>query len=208
VSNEMFDVSGNPSPGLIPELPYAGSSGWSGSETSRVRAEELDRSGGSKNRQNMVIRFLRDRAATGATWKELGEEFGWHHGNSSSVLSILHKTYHIDRLEESRLRCKVYVTPEWVNSRVTELHRGNIRGQASNVKEMNMLTEAQATILIDGQPTLVHKIERLILSGGNAEQVVSAVADWLTTYRPVELEDLYCTPLDVTAFILRRGELK
>jgi hypothetical protein len=70
-----------------------------------------------------------------------------------------------------------------------------------------MLTEAQATILIDGQPSLVHQIDRVMTGGGNAEQVISAVADWLTSYRPVELEDLYCTPLDVTAFILRKGQV-
>ncbi len=79
--------------------------------------------------------------------------------------------------------------------------------KASNLKEVIMLTEEQATILIGGQPILVKQIDRVITGGGDAEQIISTVADWLTSYRPTELEDLYCTPLDVTAFILRKGEV-
>jgi hypothetical protein len=75
-----------------------------------------------------------------------------------------------------------------------------------------MMTERQADLLIAGQPVLIRKVQRLIEDGPGtpeiqAEQVVKAVADWLSTYRPADFGDEFCTPLDVTAFILRRGQL-
>ena len=75
-----------------------------------------------------------------------------------------------------------------------------------------MMTERQADLLIEGQPTLVRKVQRLIeetpgTPETQAEQVVQAVADWLSTYRPADFGDEFCTPLDMTAFILRRGRL-
>jgi hypothetical protein len=60
----------------------------------------------------------------GATWKEIADELGLHHGSASGVLSVLHLTGKIERLAESRNRCKIYVLPEYVAGRKTELHRG------------------------------------------------------------------------------------
>jgi hypothetical protein len=84
--------------------------------------------------------------------------------------------------------------------------------RARNPREAVMLTERQADVLIAGQPTLVNHIARRLDGPGDpvarAEDVISAVADWLSSYRPEELGDTYCTPLDVTAFILRRGQLQ
>lgn len=74
-----------------------------------------------------------------------------------------------------------------------------------------MLTERQADALIAGQPSLVSLVARKLDEPGDrqaqAEQVIAAVADWLSSYRPEELGDTYCTPLDVTAFILRKGQM-
>lgn len=75
-----------------------------------------------------------------------------------------------------------------------------------------MLTERQADVLIAGQPTLINNIARTLStehfgsSQEQAERVVATVADWLTNYRPEDLGDIYCTPLDVAAFILRKGQ--
>ena len=76
-----------------------------------------------------------------------------------------------------------------------------------------MITERQAEVLIAGHDTLVASIartlgeEEIIDRHAQAEKVITTVADWLTRYRPIEFGDEYCSPLDVTAFILRRGEL-
>jgi hypothetical protein len=75
-----------------------------------------------------------------------------------------------------------------------------------------MITERQANVLIEGHDTLVASVARTLDtedtdSREQAEKVISTVADWLTRYRPVEFGDEYCSPLDVTAFILRKGEL-
>lgn len=108
-----------------PVLPYAGTSGWSGSTTSRERAERDDRQGKTTERQNIVLRALANVAEHGATWKELGEAFGWHHGQASGTLSVLHKAGKVARLKNRRARCEVYVLPQFVMDRETSPYRAN-----------------------------------------------------------------------------------
>lgn len=103
-------------------LPYDGTSGWSGSSTSRERAVRADRDGTTTERQQQVISLLISQGSFGLTWKELGDLTGWHHGTASGVLSVLHKDERISRLSESRDRCKVYVHPTFVHGRATEPH--------------------------------------------------------------------------------------
>jgi len=110
-------------------LPYAGSSGWSGSTTSKERADRDDRSGKTTERQTMVLRALSKVGEYGATWKELGAAFGWHHGQASGALSVLHKAGRIERLKNRRLRCEVYVMPEFVLGRETSPYRPNSKKQ-------------------------------------------------------------------------------
>ena len=71
-----------------------------------------------------------------------------------------------------------------------------------------MISERQADVLIAGHDTLVNQIARTLNTEDReqAERVIEALADWLTGYRPIEFGDDYCSPLDVTAFILRKGE--
>lgn len=102
--------------------PYNGSSGWSGSSTSRDRAEAADGSGETRNRQLLVLLSLIKRGPEGMTWRELADLTGWHHGTASGALSVLHKEGRIARLSIKRQRCKVYVLPEDVHGRVTEPH--------------------------------------------------------------------------------------
>lgn len=196
----------------LPDLPYAGTSGYSGSDTSEQRARTADNDGTTSKRQSATIRALAQARGVGLTWKELADSQGWHHGTASGSLSVLHKTARISRLAERRNRCKVYVLPEFVNGRDVEPHRGNMTRRASNPREAVMLTERQADVLIAGQPTLINNIARTLSTDTagdtheQAERVVATVADWLTNYRPEDLGDIYCTPLDVAAFILRRGQ--
>ena len=105
-----------------PSTPYAGTSGWSGSETSE--ASEVDR----RRVQSAVLALLRDRGGRGLTWWELADAKGWHHGMASGALSALHKDGRIARLSDTRVApggrrgCKVYVAPEWVAGRDVEPH--------------------------------------------------------------------------------------
>lgn len=101
-------------------LPYNGSSGWSGTNTSKDRADHADSSGDTKRRQNETIGHLFLTRNVGLTWRELADMTGWHHGQASGVLSVLHKNRRIARLLEKRDRCRVYVLPEYVAGRITD----------------------------------------------------------------------------------------
>lgn len=103
-----------------PELPYAGTSGHSGSDTSLERVIRQDSDGTTTKRQMECIRLLAHRGEFGLTWKELSDATGLHHGSASGVLSVLHLAEKIERLAEVRNRCKVYVLPEFVGGRNTE----------------------------------------------------------------------------------------
>ena len=103
-----------------PELPYNGTSGHSGTNTSRERALHVDRSGKTALRQAQALNLLSQRKMTGLTWKELSEITGLHHGTASGVLSVLHKIGRIARLKEARDGCKIYVDVTCVAGRVVE----------------------------------------------------------------------------------------
>lgn len=109
---------------LLPELPYAGTSGYSGTDTSEKRARSEDTMGITGKRQKETLLFLMMQNEYGATWKEIADELGLHHGSASGVLSVLHLAGRIARLTDSRNRCKIYVLPDYVAGRKTEVHRG------------------------------------------------------------------------------------
>ena len=101
-------------------LPYNGSSGWSGTDTSKDRAERADSDGTTRSTQNQTVGHLYLERERGMTWREIAEITGWHHGTVSGALSVLHKAGKICRLLEKRNRCRVYVLPEYVNGRETD----------------------------------------------------------------------------------------
>lgn len=103
-----------------PELPYAGTSGHSGSDTSKARAVDSDSSGQTARRQKETLALLDSHGQHGLTWKELASLLNLHHGSASGVLSVLHKTGRIARLKESRSGSKVYVALSSINGRQTE----------------------------------------------------------------------------------------
>lgn len=103
--------------------PYGGpDTGWSGSDTSRERAERERDDGTVSHRQRQTLASLNTAGVRGLTWRELGAEQGWHHGQSSSTLSVLHKDGRIARLVERRDRCHVYVLLGYVGERDTQPH--------------------------------------------------------------------------------------
>lgn len=123
-----------------PVLPYAGTSGWSGSTASRERAETADSDGTTKGRQAAALTALGLHKERGMTWKELGQYLGVHHGIASGVLSVLHKAGKIDRLAgERRLRCSVYVLPEHVQGRPTAPYGGKPKHADLNVPATDRL---------------------------------------------------------------------
>lgn len=99
--------------------PYAGTSGWSGSDTSHNRAVEADQNGTTRLRQREAVNHVSHQGERGLTWRELSEITNWHHGTSSGALSVLHKEGIIARLKETRNRCAVYVAIEYINGRPT-----------------------------------------------------------------------------------------
>ena len=105
-----------------PALPYAGTSGWSGSLTSQDRAVTADENGTTRDRQQTVLGLLYLAGFDGLTWKDLSESTGWHHGTASGALSVLHKEGRVARLSETRSRSKVYVIPGYAGDRATEAH--------------------------------------------------------------------------------------
>lgn len=112
-----------------PKAPYAGTSGWAGSSSSRDRIQRDDANGTTSQRQTQTLEALRTAGTHGLVWKELGDRFSWHHGQASGVLSVLHKEGVICRLKERRRGCQVYLLPEYVNGRETTAHgvRGSTR---------------------------------------------------------------------------------
>lgn len=126
-------------------LPYAGTSGWSGTETSRDAAVEMDKSGATANNQEKVLTLLSESGDYGATVSEVKAITGiQHHGSASSALTTLHAAGKITRLVETRKDRgrgnKVYVLPENVNGRAVEPYVS--RGEKINLPPM---TEQERT---------------------------------------------------------------
>lgn len=90
-------------------LPYAGTSGHSGTDTSKERAEKADTTGKTNVRQRWVLARLTRVGAAGVTVKDVRLDTGWHHGVASSTLTNLHIMGRIVRLAQKRDRCHVYV---------------------------------------------------------------------------------------------------
>jgi hypothetical protein len=90
-------------------IPYNGTAGWSGTDTSKQRALDNIHSGRELNNQQLTLHMLKRAGTTGLTWKDLATTTGWHHGTASGVLSVLHTSGAIVRTYTVRNKCKVYV---------------------------------------------------------------------------------------------------
>lgn len=97
--------------------PYAGTSGWSGTDTSKARSVTEDKNGTTGYRQSETLGLLYDAGFYGVTWKELADIYGWHHGQASGVLSLLHKAGKIVRLKVQRNKSAIYVLENYINER-------------------------------------------------------------------------------------------
>jgi len=106
-------------------LPYAGTSGWSGSQTSYERVKIADASGATAKYQKMFLSDLRHFGHQGLTSREWGLMHEFEHQTYSSVPSVLHLGGFVARLTQRRSRHQVYVLPEWVNDRTLAPHKSN-----------------------------------------------------------------------------------
>jgi DNA-binding MarR family transcriptional regulator len=151
----LYDSEGNKVVGpsvvddlTVPLLPYNGTSGWSGSDTSEARASQADADGTTSRRQQEALRLVRTAGEHGVTWQELAQRMGLHHGSASGVLSGLHKAGVITRLTEQRNRCQVYVSPQHVAGRTQATYKPNVSARLL----VELLTEL-ASDLDAGQVT-------------------------------------------------------
>lgn len=112
----------NPAASLaMASLPYAGTSGYSGTATSEERAHERDSSGKTATVQQRVLAYVLSKWTDGATIAEIRVAIpDEHHGTLSGALTALHKSGQITRLkDERRGKCSVYVHRAHINGRET-----------------------------------------------------------------------------------------
>jgi len=104
-------------------VPYNGTAGWSGTDTSQDRALYNLRTGRELNNQQKALALLKDARLNGLTWKELSERTGMHHGTASGVLSVLHKSGAILRTTKARNGCKIYCSIEYQEAVANEVYK-------------------------------------------------------------------------------------
>jgi hypothetical protein len=113
-------------------IPYAGTSGWSGSDTSQERAEREDADGTTSALDAAVLDQLTIEGIDGLTWHDLSRLLDVHHGKSSAALSRLHKAHRIARLTERRgypgsvKQSEIYVLLDNVNDREQSKYKPNV----------------------------------------------------------------------------------
>lgn len=106
-----------------PVTPYAGTSGYSGSETSYDRAVRRDADGSTATLQSWVVVLVGRRGAYGLTVAEARVLLPMqHHGSISGALSNLHQSGSLACLTERRDGCHPYVLPVHVEGRETREH--------------------------------------------------------------------------------------
>jgi len=122
----------------LPVTPYAGTGGWSGTETSKARAEDDKKSGRLSQRQQDVLRALYDQPE-GLIWSEIADALRLHHGQASGALSNLHKAGLVFQLVTPRDKCLPYV-----HSRYRHLH--DQRRDKPTTNKRGLSTKHQHTI--------------------------------------------------------------
>lgn len=80
------------------------------SDTSKARALREDADGTTARRRLQLIQLVEETGVVGATWKELADITGLHHGQVSATLSRLHENGHVFQLVATRNGCHPYVT--------------------------------------------------------------------------------------------------
>jgi len=107
-------------------FPYAGTSGWTSTDTSRERAERADRTGLTEERYIETVDIMLAERALGFTWGEfeahMGRVLNWHHGVISGAFSRGRKEGTLLMLTETRgaekgRKSHVHVHRDFINGR-------------------------------------------------------------------------------------------
>jgi hypothetical protein len=151
---------------MLPTLPFGGHSGSMGSDASRERAEREDEEGISEWRQRQIIDLLAQAGPMGLTWKEVGAQLNWHHGQATGALSPMHAAGIIDALKQTRDGSTIYVIPEHLGGRETREYGGSkTRARLGALEErVSTLTNdvAQVTSERDAAVLETTRLERVL----------------------------------------------
>ena len=93
----------------LPLFNFDETDGYVQRPASKARAIEESKDGTRSARHKKVLKHLDLYGRNGATWKELGERLGLHHGQISGALSNMHKNGEVFALVKQRDRCHPYV---------------------------------------------------------------------------------------------------
>lgn len=146
-----------------PLTPYAGTSGWKGSEASYARVMLEDSNGTTSLRQRVALKRVWDQEFRGLTWKDLSEIENLHAGQSSGVLSVLHKAGLIVRLKQRRDRCSIYVAPPFVKER--EISARNFNSSKEELgREILALIQQDKSLFTAGE--VLDEIHSLLIREG------------------------------------------
>jgi hypothetical protein len=91
------------------DLLYNGTAGYVPVQASRERAHREVKDGSLSKRLDDVMSLLDKRGIIGATWQEVAQTLGLHHGQASGALSNLHRMGLVFSLREKRNKCHPYV---------------------------------------------------------------------------------------------------
>lgn len=91
------------------DLPYNGTAGYVPTQASRERAHREVKDGTLGKRLEAVLILLDERGIIGATWQEVANALGLHHGQASGALSTLHRMGLVFSLQHKRNKCHPYV---------------------------------------------------------------------------------------------------
>ncbi|GAB2733159.1 hypothetical protein [Nocardioides pakistanensis] len=158
-------------------LPYGGTSGHSGTSTSKTRARNADRSGKTASRQDETRTRLTAARTDGLTVAEVCAATGWHHGTASGVLSVLHMVGDIARLAQTRNGCKIYVMPRYVGARVVEP-----QGRKAKPTSASPFARVEDCDVCQGTGTIEYEMDPLQMELG----FVCGCGEWVVDTDPHE----------------------
>lgn len=145
-------------------LPYAGTSGFSGTDASMERALTRDATGKTGRVQRAVLDAAAAAGLPGVTIKDLRLEFpDEHHGTLSGALTALHQEGRLARLSTQRDRCSLYVLPINVLDRETLDPAKPKRREAVGVRPQDDANYVGAQVLahlVDGADEVIVRRER------------------------------------------------
>jgi hypothetical protein len=138
-------------------LPYNGTEGYVDTPASKERAVREAKEGIAGNRQQVILRLVKEAGMHGLTWGEVQSLLPeLHHGQISASLSVLHKGGDLFQLKPKRGRSHPYVhnsflfqwaehlrldTPSRIKRNVDRDRIAKAREEALDIQEILLLLE-------------------------------------------------------------------